>query len=505
MSVEREVKLAAPESFALPSMADVGAGLRDGPTQRLDLDAMYFDTADLALARSGVTLRHRTGEPGPSWTVKLPSGHNGAALTRLELRFDGAAQAVPAEVLDLLQGYLRGRELLPVARLHTDRTYLPLLDDSGELAASVVDDRVTAFDGERHTTTFHEVEFELAEGVPGPRRLQKAAVQRLRSAGCRAEPAQPKLVRAIGGAAREPAEVTAPQLGEKPTLGEVIRFVFAVATERMIRADPGVRLGDDPEEVHQFRVAARTLRSHLKTFGPALEAGWASTLRAELGWLGSEVGRVRDLDVLGDRLRARASELAPTDLDAGRRLLDRLDRQRAAARATMLAALRSRRYQTLLETLVDAAAAPVFRPGASEYSPSARARPLVRRAARRQLRRLDAAVAALDTSPTDAELHRIRIQAKRTRYAMDAARPVVGRPAATHAGAIAEVQGVLGDLHDAVVAEQWLRDAAGEQPECALVAGELIATERAEQARLRAGWRRTWDKAARSKLRGCLR
>lgn len=504
MPVEREVKLSAPEDFSLPSMAGLATGVRDGPDERLDLNAVYFDTPDLALARAGVTLRHRTGEPGPPWTLKLPSGHNGATLTRIELRFDGAGDAIPWEILDLLQGYLRSRDLQPIARLHTDRICVPLLDERGVRAASVVDDRVTAMDGGRRTVTFHEVEFELAEGARRAGHLLKAAVQRLSDAGCTAEPAQPKVVRAMGAAARAPADLVAPRLGRKPTLAEVVRFVCTVSAERMIRADPGVRLGTDPEEVHQFRVAARTLRSDLKTFGPALEPGWSTALRTELAWLGAEVGRVRDLDVLGDRLRGRTGELTAEDAEAAKTLLDRVGRQRTAARTEMLAALRSTRYMSLLEALVEAAHAPAFRTEKSKHPQTEHARPFVRRAARRQLSRLDAAVADLDDPPTDADLHRIRIQAKRTRYAMDAARPVVGRPAAVHAAAIAKLQGVLGDLHDAVVAEQWLRQAADDQPECAMVAGLLVAAERSEQMRLRSRWRGTWDKAARKKLRDWL-
>lgn len=504
MPAEREIKLFAPDGFSLPSMAGVATGLRDGPAKRFDLDAVYFDTRDLALARAGVTLRHRTGEPGPPWTLKLPSGRTGSERTRTELRFDGAGDAIPAEIPDLLQGYLRSRELKPVARSNTDRLRVPLLDEHGVQAASVVDDRVTALDGGRRTVTFHEVKFGLAEHARHAGRLQKAVVRKLLDAGCTAEPAQPKLMRAVGAAIRAPADLVAPRLGRKPVLGDVIRYEFTDSTERMIRADPGVRLGSDPEEVHRFRVAARTLRSNLKTFGPALEPGWASGLRTELAWIGTEVGRVRDLDVLGDRLRGREEELTAEDARAVKILLDRADRQRATAHAAMLAALRSERYISLLEALVAAARAPAFRTEKSGQIQTKRARPLVRHAARRQLHRLDAAIAGLDDPPSDADLHRIRIQAKRTRYAMNAAQPVIGRSAAVHAAAIAKLQDVLGNLHDAVVAEQWLRQAADHQPESAMVAGELVAAERAEQARLRSRWRGTWDKAAGKKLRKWL-
>ena len=110
-------------------------------------------------------------------------------------------------------------------------------------------------------------------------------------------------------------------------------------------------------------------------------------------------------------------------------------------------------------------------------------------AVRRQYRRLERAVAACSEDPTDADLHRIRIAAKRSRYAIKAVRPEFGRPATAHAEALAQLQDVLGDWHDATVAQQWLRGAAQARPACGLVAGQFIATERQQATRLRRAWR----------------
>jgi len=76
-SVERELKLLAPEQFELPPMDDVLPGVACGQPRRFELDATYYDTKDLALARSGVTLRYRTEQSGSPWTVKLPDHTNG--------------------------------------------------------------------------------------------------------------------------------------------------------------------------------------------------------------------------------------------------------------------------------------------------------------------------------------------------------------------------------------------------------------------------------------------
>ena len=100
----------------------------------------------------------------------------------------------------------------------------------------------------------------------------------------------------------------------------------------------------------------------------------------------------------------------------------------------------------------------------------------------------------------------MRIRAKRARYAAEAVAPVVGKPAARFADAAAGVQGVLGDWHDAVVAEEWLRAAAaGGASAKVLAAGQLVAIERHEAAGLRQAWRPAWKKASAKKLREWLR
>ena len=70
-----------------------------------------------------------------------------------------------------------------------------------------------------------------------------------------------------------------------------------------------VRLGEDPEDIHQFRVATRRLRSDLRTFAELFPTEWVAGLRAELAWIGDRIGPVRDTDVLAGRLRAQATTL----------------------------------------------------------------------------------------------------------------------------------------------------------------------------------------------------
>ena len=81
--LERELKLNVPADFRLP---DLSCGDLDAIAgARRYLDAVYFDTADLRLARWGCSLRHRTDE---GWTVKLPPADDRDLQQRREVRFE---------------------------------------------------------------------------------------------------------------------------------------------------------------------------------------------------------------------------------------------------------------------------------------------------------------------------------------------------------------------------------------------------------------------------------
>ena len=172
---------------------------------------------------------------------------------------------------------------------------------------------------------------------------------------------------------------------------------------------------------------------------------------------------VRDTDVLSARLETRLAALPEADPAGVHRLEVLLERQAADTRAAMLIALRSARYLHLLDALVDLAAAPPFRKAAAKLTPRTSQR-LASKIVQKPWRRVAYAVESLGPDPSDAQLHEVRILAKRSRYAAEAAAPLL-RPAATRfAAAVADLQTVLGDHQDTVLAEAWLRNAVGRPP-----------------------------------------
>ena len=492
------MKLGAGPAFHLPDLSGVLDGVTVTPPEAVRLETVYYDTPDLRLARWGVSLRHRAGE---GWTLKLAPAQaagqpQGQMLERDEIVFQGGAKKPPEGAVAIVRAYVRHAELVPVARLSTLRRRVRLVDAAGTRVAEVVDDEVSVRDGRRVAARFREIEVEVMprqNGAAGS--IADPLVMRLRGAGAGAADPTPKHIRALGPRAMEPPEVSAQPLQPDSPAKDVIRHVLAESIASLLKHDPLVRTSGDPEAVHQARVATRKLRSHLRTFGPLLDPEWTEPLRSELGWLALGLGAVRDREVLFERLSERAKSLPASDLRSAGSLLHILQVEIATLRTKLMAELDSVRYVDVLERLVVASQAPATLPDADE--PASKVLPPL---AAGPWRRLRSAVKQLPETPTDPELHRIRILAKRARYAAEAVAPVVGSAAAGFARAAARLQTILGEHQDSVTAQAWLRGAriSGRR---AFVAGELIAMEHVAAEDARTKWPKAWQALDRKSLR----
>jgi CHAD domain-containing protein len=493
-SPERELKLAADAHFRMPSVYGLGgATVRSAPPERNA--TTYYDTDDLRLARWGASLRHR---PGEGWTVKLPAERDAPFLVRPEIVFEGKGGAPPPEAVELVRGFARGKELHPGVRMTTIRRRTGIHDSDGRLIGGVVDDDVSVLDGEGSPDHFRELEVEIGDGMTPT--LLDALVERLRQAGAGAPDQTAKYVRALSAHGPLTPEVPVPDLSAAASAGDVVHRALALSTIRLVLHDPVVRLDADPEGVHQARVATRRLRSDLRSFRSLLEPTFASRLREELGWLAEGLGELRDADVLGERLRSRVPHLPPDDRAGAARVLGGLEREREQAHAGVVDMLASSRYVALLDLLVEASNAPALGDAAA-----APALDVVPGLVRRPWHKLEQRVDRLGDNPSDEELHEVRIRTKRVRYAAEAVAPVVGKPARSLAKAAAGLQGVLGALHDAVVAAAWLdawRDRASD--DAAHAAASLAAAERTDAADLRLRWRPSWEKLAAPGLRAWM-
>jgi CHAD domain-containing protein len=475
---EREIKLGAGPRFRLPDL----------PGERLPpvvLTSVYLDTVDHRLALAGVTLRRRLEGGRSRWQLKLPRGD---ARLELELpderrgsrgRRHAERDTPPGEMIDLVTAYTRGAALTAVATLRSRRQKVVVRDFRGPVAEAVLDS-VHVLNGHATLKRFREVEVELTGGDEAALR---SIEQTLRAAGATDGDGRPKLLRALGIEAVPPPSPPEPSA----TPAEHLRAMIEAQRALLIAHDAGTRLGTDAESLHQMRVACRRLRALLREARSMLEPEWVQALRAELEWLGDELGAVRDLDVLRQRLSDDVATLDPADARGGARLVHGIEAERDRVRdGGLLPALRSPRYLALLGALDDAARQP----------PIVDADVSLVSIARDAFKRLDRAVRELGEEPANEAVHAVRIMAKRARYAAELAAPVSGKPAERFIERAKDFQDLLGEFQDGVVAQQRLRELAGRSRTAApaFVAGQLVARRATRRAEILRQLPKRWRK-----------
>ncbi len=485
--------MAAPAAFRLPEFDGLDPSVDRIAVDRASLFTVYYDTADLRLARWGCSLRYRRGQ---GWTLKLPQGYDGPLIVRAEHEFAGGQSDPPKPALDLLTAYLRGQSIVQVARLKTIRHRAMLDDAAGRRLTTITDDVVSVLVGRKTALRFRELEVELGEHPSNE--LVDRVVARLRDAGAGSVDPTPKVVRALGPQAASPPELQSVPVDAGATAGAVLRAALSDAVIQVLRQDAGIRLGHDPEPVHRARVALRHMRSYLRTFSPLFEAAWAGSLREALRELASQLGTVRDADVVSARVRADMEGLG---LAAGprRALLRYFDERRASGLRGLHESMRGSAYVDLLERLVDAARAPRLFPLDADQ-PAAQV--LVGLAAA-DWRRLCKAVDALPAQPSDDDLHRIRIRAKRCRYGAEALVPVAGKDAKEFARKAAALQDVLGNGRDAMVERKLLAEFRS-NARLAFDAGQLAGVASGSIRSGQDSWRDAWRSLARKRRRRWL-
>jgi CHAD domain-containing protein len=509
---------------------------------------------------NGPSLQGRTSE---EWTVKLPSASDGALLSRTELTWQVPTTHAPAatgkpaaattkaapvssrigarasdrlprtvhpEASAFVHAIALGRPLVVVAHLVTTRQRTELRTSDGRRLAEIDHDTVNGkafatkerpLGADRGEVRFSEVEVELAEG--SSLEILDAVVDRLEESGARATSGGSKLGTVLQ---LSPGPKAPRKRREGLSMADVLKQQGRLCLDTLLDHDPAIRSGDvDPEHIHRSRVASRRLRTVLRGFEPVVAAtpgdappAWLAELIEDLKWFGGVLGAARDSDVRLGSLEKDCAALPDLDAAGGATLLDAAREQQSSNHADLLEAMAKGRYLQLLRAL-EMLSSPTG-PRAAEVPalfwatlsrPAATDMPSL---AKRQWRATLKAVSRLGNQPADEALHRVRIRAKRLRYLAEVAAPVISRPedrrsASATARAATALQDVLGELHDAVVSEQWLRDAASHRPARAkpealvatgVAAGQLIAAARERQRAQRLAWTSAWEQLDRKKL-----
>jgi CHAD domain-containing protein len=257
------------------------------------------------------------------------------------------------------------------------------------------------------------------------------------------------------------------------TTAELAIHVLQRNAAAFLEEAPAARSGDDPRHVHHTRVATRRLRGALRLFGDVLPPE-SSSLDAELEWIAGQLGQVRDVDVQIDRLRQRAAELGLSEALVPYGAW--LEGQRQRAQIALQEALGSARCQELVQRLEQLNS---LQPDATTDTPLTTDAP---RRLRRVFKKLTKRGDRINKSSPNGELHKVRIRAKRVRYAAEFFEVAYGKPARRLVKRAVALQDLLGDLQDGVVGNQHIHQAvqtaAGTWPaNTSLALGRIVQFE----------------------------
>jgi CHAD domain-containing protein len=254
------------------------------------------------------------------------------------------------------------------------------------------------------------------------------------------------------------ALATPDQLGRDLPAGRVLEARVREQLEALLEAELTIRAGD-ASGVHEARVACRRLRAALATFRPALRVDVSEPLRDELRWLAGSLGATRDQDVVRERLLTLAREEGVN----ARALIEGIRAEDWSPRddTPVLAALDSKRYVDLLDSLDNFVADPPLSPAAESAAGS-----FLRRRIRIEWRRLEdrvLPVADLEagTAP-DQGLHEARKAAKRLRYALEVAELLWRKKAKRLRKQVHTLTDILGERQDTVVTRAVLLELAAQ-------------------------------------------
>ena len=487
MATEREFKFDVAEDFVVPAFEGFDEISADGPIR---LHAIYWDTTDFVLTRWGHSVRSRESVDDASekgWTVKIAVADQSLATVRHEIGVPGDSASPPPGVCELVSGIVAGAALVPVATIDTVRERRTRRDRSSGTTIEIDDDVVTSSTPTGPGPCFRQLEVEI---VDGDERALGQIRRLLCSAGAVPETAS-KVRRVLAEQIAEPAR---PIVGDRmKTVSDLVSHALAVGARELLIHDPLIRVDGSHEAIHKARVATRRLRSDLKTLEPVCDPVRVEGLRSELAWLGSLLGRIRDLDVVVSVLTDTAAQVDGIDAGAVDALHGRLRRQRQEQLLVVLDAMRSSRYHDLLFDLVRLVEDPPLRP---EFDHGLPAKRFAKEVLRHAFVRVGRLVERLPQHPPQSALHDVRKAAKRARYAAELVAPLAHGKTDKLARRLANLQDELGATQDLIAMSSWLAELAlttftSEEAYTAGILHQVLTQQLCMPLRWRAAWKKT--------------
>jgi CHAD domain-containing protein len=271
------------------------------------------------------------------------------------------------------------------------------------------------------------------------------------------EESQPELTLPVPSHARRVGPRTLGIVADD-SLPEAARKVLQFHFARLQNRETGTRNGDDMEDLHAMRVAARRMRAAWRVFDDAFKASRTKRLRRRLENLSDKLGSVRDLDVLIEGLEVYRLGLDPEQQPGLDPLLSLWSRQRSMARKELIEELDSGGYSAFIDEMEEFLSAGS---NAAAFVPTPTIPHRVRDRAPSQIWAAYETVRAYELVLPWADnetIHQLRIATKWLRYSLEFFGETLGRDGPRLLERVVALQDFLGCLHDADVAAKLARD-----------------------------------------------
>ena len=472
----------------------VARALSAASPRRVRIDSWYFDTPGGLLARHRMALRLR--HSGERWVQCLKSGASGAGglHARDEWEFERDGPEIDLSLFaDTPLARVPGartlhRKLVPAFHVEMERRAWDIAASGSRLEVAL--DAGVVRSGAR-AEEISELEIECLEG--DPRHAFDLARQLLDEVALRpsAVTKAQRGYRLFNGAKPRPVKAAKVELAKDARPVDAARAIVAAGLAQLQANEEGVLRSDDPEFIHQARVALRRTRSALRLFRDVIGTERTRIWRDELAQAARALGSARDWDVFATETLPALGD-ACGDAATRRALARRAATERTRSRRAAREAIASARYARAILDLGAWLARIDEADGAGQDLAG-----FASRLVRKRHKKLAADLERLGEMSVE-ERHRVRIAAKRLRYVVEglaAALPDEKR-AREYAKRLARLQDALGRANDAVtgarllgaiappeaiaprVRERLEAQARGEALELEAIARSIAATER---------------------------
>jgi CHAD domain-containing protein len=245
----------------------------------------------------------------------------------------------------------------------------------------------------------------------------------------------------------------------RETFAEAARKVLLFHFIQMLAHEEGTQRGEDIEELHDMRVATRRMRAAFEVFEGAFQNKAIKNHLKGLKATGHGLGSVRDLDVFIEKANAYLADRPESDREELYPLIATWENEREKHRQEMLEYLVSPRYQSFKEKFFIFLNSPGegVRPKPADQFTSWLVCEIVPVLIYTRLAAVRSFEPLVNSASLD-QLHSLRIEFKKLRYTLEFFREVLGDEAGVVIDVLKTIQDHLGDLHDAQVATQILRD-----------------------------------------------